>query len=318
MNLAMKHAIILHNPIDADSKEDELDVLNQAELIEKALTFLGYTYERMAFSLNIQDLMNNINEKQPDIVFNLVETVNNTGRLSFIAPAALESMGIKFSGSGTEAIFTTTDKVICKTLLRTNRIETPDWAKVTSEIKPDKIYLTKPIAEDGSVGIEDNVLLPGNEIRTIPKGSFAEEYIHGREFNISVIGGKEGSMVLSPAEMCFNNYSESMPRILGYKAKWEENSFEYKNTTRSFNFEEQDFRLLEDLRVIAQSCWQIFGLRGYARVDVRVGNDNISKVIEINANPCIAPDSGFIAACKEAGLSETEVIKRIIEDAGRE
>jgi D-alanine-D-alanine ligase len=271
----------------------------------------------MEFNLNIVDLVNKLRHKNPWIIFNLVETVNNTGRLSFIAPAMLESAGFKFTGSGTEAIFTTTDKVICKTILRFNHIKTPDWAKVPSEIKQDKIYLTKPIAEDGSVGIEDNVLLHGNEVKTIPKDSFAEEYIHGREFNISVIGGKVGPMVLPPAEMCFNNYPESRPRILGYKAKWEENSFEYNNTIRNFNFEEQDFLLLEDLKVIAQKCWQIFGLRGYARVDVRVGNDKIPKVIEINANPCISPDSGFIAACKEAGLSETEVIKRIIEDAER-
>jgi D-alanine-D-alanine ligase len=298
--------------------EDELDVLNQAELIEKALSQLAYTSERMEFSLNILDLSNKLRHKNPWIIFNLVETVNNTGRLSFIAPAVLESAGLKFTGSGTGAIFTTTDKVICKTILRFNSIETPDWAKVPSEIKQDKIYLTKPIAEDGSVGIEDNILLQGNEVKSIPKDSFAEEYIHGREFNISLVGGKAGLLVLPPAEMCFNNYDESRPRILGYKAKWEENSFEYKNTTRSFNFGEQDFLLLENLKVIAQRCWKIFGLKGYARVDVRVGRDNIPKVIEINANPCIAPDSGFIAACKVAGLSETEVIKRIIEDAERE
>lgn len=314
----MKHSIILHNPVGSDSKEDEMDVLNQAELIEKALSLLGYSSERMEFSLNILDLMNKIKAKHPDIVFNLVETVNNTGRLSFIAPAMLESIGLIFTGSGTEAIFTTTDKVICKTILRSNKIETPDWAKDLFDLNPEKIYLTKPIAEDGSVGIDENLLLRGNQIKAIPKKSFAEAYIHGREFNISVIGGKAGLMVLPPAEMCFNNYTESKPRILGYKAKWEENSFEYKNTTRSFNFDEQDFLLLEGLRVIAEKCWQIFGLRGYARVDVRVGNDNIPKVIEINANPCIAPDSGFIAACKEAGLTVTEAIKRIIEDAERD
>jgi D-alanine-D-alanine ligase len=125
-------------------------------------------------------------------------------------------------------------------------------------------------------------------------------------------------LVLPPAEMCFINYPESKPKILGYKAKWKENSFEYKNTTRSFNFDAQDFRLLEDLKIIAYKCWQVFGLRGYARVDVRVGYENIPEVIEINANPCIAPDSGFIAACKKAGLSETEIIKRIIEDAERD
>jgi D-alanine-D-alanine ligase len=314
----MKHAIILHNPVGYDSKEDELDVLNQAELIEKALSQIGYTSERMEFSLNLQDLRNKFRQQKPDIVFNLVETVNNTGQLSFIAPAMLESLGVKFTGSGTEAIFTTTNKIICKTILSGNKIETPDWAKDLSELKPEKLYLTKPIAEDGSVGINDNDLFHGNQIRAIPKESFAEEYIHGREFNISVISGKAGSMVLPPAEIRFNNYSESRPRILGYKAKWKENSFEYKNTTRSFNFEEQDFLLLEGLRVIAQKCWQIFSLRGYARVDFRVGDDNIPKVIEINANPCIAPDSGFIAACKEAGLTESEAIKRIIDDAERE
>jgi len=314
----MKKAIILHNPVSVDSKEDELDVLNQAELVEKALAMLGYSSERMEFSLDIQTQMNKIKDKKPEIVFNLVETVNNTGRLSFFAPAMLELAGVKFTGSGTDAIYTTTDKIVCKTILRSASIETPGWAKVLSEIDPEKVYLTKPIAEDGSVGIEDNTLLQGNQIKAIPEECFAEEYIHGREFNISVIGGASGETVLPPAEMCFNNYSDARPRILGYKAKWEENSFEYKNTSRSFNFDERDFLLLEDLRVIAQRCWQIFGLRGYARVDVRVGSDNVPKVIEINANPCIAPDSGFIAACNEAGMTDTEVIKRIIEDAKRD
>lgn len=313
----MKHAIILHNPVSSDSKEDELDVLNQASLIENALIELGYSSERMEFSLNLQNLSKKIKEKNPQIVFNLVETVNGKGKLSFMAPAMLESSEFIFTGSGTEAIFTTTDKVICKTILQNNQIKTPEWAKDLTDIDKGKVYLTKPIAEDGSVGIEDNVLLLGSQVKSIPKNCFAEEYIHGREFNISLIGGSSDVMVLPPAEMCFNNYSDSMPKILGYKAKWEENSFEYKNTSRSFNFVEEDRHLLDELKEIAQRCWQIFGLKGYARVDVRVGINNIPMVIEINANPCIAPDSGFIAACKEAGLTETEVIKRIIDDAER-
>jgi D-alanine-D-alanine ligase len=314
----MKHAVILHNPVSAEAKEDELDVLNQAELIENALIELGYSSERMDFDLNIRDLIYKLKIRDPAVVFNLVETVNNEGRLSFMALAILETYGFKFTGSGTKAIFTTTDKIICKNILRNNQIETPGWAKTLNEIVPDKVYLTKPVSEDGSVGIEDHIVSKGNLIKAISKDSFAEEYIHGREFNISVLGGRSGTAVLPPAEMCFYNYPESRPRILGYKAKWEENSFEYKNTARSFNFAAQDFLLLEELKVIAQKCWQIFDLRGYARVDVRVGDDRIPKVIEINANPCISPDSGFIAACKEEGLTEKEVIKRIIEDAERE
>ncbi|MDP2337298.1 MAG: hypothetical protein Q8N05_12780 [Bacteroidota bacterium] len=140
--------------------------------------------------------------------------------------------------------------------------------------------------------------------------------IHGREFNISILGGKVDCLVLPPAEMCFSaDYYATKPRILGYKAKWDETSMEYQNTTRSFQIKKVDEGLITELKEIAGKCWKIFGLRGYARVDVRVGTDNLPKVIEINANPCIAPDSGFVAACKEVGLTNTEIIKRIIDDA---
>jgi len=314
----MRRALILHNPVNNASKEDELDVLNQAVLIETALTELGYSSQRMSFDLNTNNLLNSIKNSAVSIVFNLVETINESGRLCFVAPAILELSEVPFTGSGAEAIFMTTDKVVCKTILSFNKINTPLWAKHLAEVDPDTYYIIKPISEDGSVGIDDALIVKGNEIVEIPDGYFAEEYIHGREFNISIIGGKEECQVLPPAEMCFSdNYYETKPRILGYKAKWDENSLEYQNTKRSFQFEDADADLIAELKEIAGKCWKIFGLRGYARVDVRVDIDNIPKVIEINANPCIAPDSGFVAACNEAGLTNSDIITRIIDDAKR-
>jgi len=312
----MKKAIILHNPVSDASKEDELDVLNQALLIETALAELGYNSERVIFDLNTNNLADLIKNRNIAVVFNLVETINESGRLSFVAPGLLELFKVPFTGSGAEAIFMTTEKIVCKTILSVNKMNTPSWAKYSSEVDPDKYYIVKPISEDGSVGIDDALILKGNEIKEIPEGYFAEEYIHGREFNISIIGGKEACQVLPPAEMCFSeDYYETKPRILGYKAKWDETSMEYQNTTRSFQFEDVDKGLIAELREIAGKCWKIFGLRGYARVDVRVGADHLPKIIEINANPCIAPDSGFVAACNRAGLTNTEIIKRIITDA---
>ena len=312
----MRHAIILHNPVNSSSKEDELDVLNQAIFIETALDQLGYSYQRTVFDLNTNNLINLIKDSGAAVVFNLVETINESGQLSFVAPAMLELFKVPFTGSAAPAIFTTTDKIVCKTILSSNKIDTPLWAKFPEEINAEKYYIVKPISEDGSVGIDDALVVPGKEITGIPKGNFAEEYIHGREFNISIIGGMNGCQILSPAEMCFSNeYYETKPRILGYKAKWDETSPEYQNTTRSFRFKDDDAGLIAELKEIAGKCWKIFGLRGYARVDIRVDADNIPKVIEINANPCIAPDSGFVAACTETGMTNTEIIKRIIEDA---
>ena len=314
----MKHAIILHNPVANSSKEDELDVLNQAIFIETALEKLGYSHERAVFDLNTSDLIATIKKSRASVVFNLVETINESGRLSFTAPALLELFNVPFSGSDAAAIFTTTDKIVCKTILSFNKIDTPFWAKYLAEVDPERYYIVKPISEDGSVGIDDALVVRGNELTEIPKGYFAEEYIHGREFNISIIGGKKEYQVLFPAEMCFSSdYYETKPRILGYKAKWDETSMEYQNTTRSFKFGDVDAELIADLQKIAGKCWEIFGLSGYARVDLRVGADNQPKVIEINANPCIAPDSGFVAACKEMGLTNTDIIKRIIHDTIR-
>lgn len=312
----MRYALILHNPVNGSSKADELDVLDQVGLVEGALGKLGYGTQRFAYDPTNCGLFDLVNSRPLAIVFNLVETVNGSGRLSFIVPAQLELFGVPFTGSGTGAIFMTTDKVMCKTLLCSHKIVTPVWATDMAGLDPQKSYIIKPIAEDGSVGIDDAALFLGSEIKVLPTGHFAEEYVHGREFNISVIGGKKDFEVLPPAEMCFSSgYYETKPRILGYKAKWDETSFEYQNTKRSFRFKNTDTGLLLKLKEVAEKCWEIFGLSGYARVDLRVGNDNIPQVIEINANPCIAPDSGFVAACEEAGMDKIEIIKRIIDEA---
>ena len=49
-------------------------------------------------------------------------------------------------------------------------------------------------------------------------------------------------------------------------------------------------------------------------MDVRTDDSDNVFVIEINGNPCISPDGGFVAATKEAGYNFNEVLQRIIND----
>ncbi len=100
--------------------------------------------------------------------------------------------------------------------------------------------------------------------------------------------------------------------MVGYRAKWDESSFEYHHTIRSFDFPEEDSLLLDKLTKISKDCWDLFDLKGYGRVDFRVDLKGNPWVLEVNINPCLSPDSGFIAATVKAGLSYEEVIKRII------
>jgi D-alanine-D-alanine ligase len=63
-----------------------------------------------------------------------------------------------------------------------------------------------------------------------------EQYIDGREFNISLLETVSGNIkVLPVAEMLFHDWPEGKPKIVGYQAKWNRESFEYKNTLRQFN-----------------------------------------------------------------------------------
>jgi D-alanine-D-alanine ligase len=76
-------------------------------------------------------------------------------------------------------------------------------------------------------------------------------------------------------------------------------------------------RLRKNIKDAVLACWHTFGLKGYARVDMRVDADENVYVLEVNANPCISPDSGFISAAVHAGYSHAEVISHIINDLNK-
>ena len=103
--------------------------------------------------------------------------------------------------------------------------------------------------------------------------------------------------------------------MLGYRAKWVEDSDEFKNTDRAFNTLDSEPELLESILQTSMKVWELFDLRGYARIDFRVDRDGTAYVIEVNGNPCISPDSGFVAAAEMKGYTMKTMIKRIVDDA---
>ena len=93
-----------------------------------------------------------------------------------------------------------------------------------------------------------------------------------------------------------------MSRVLGYEAKWHEDSFAYIHTVRHFPDDPADAALLARAGDLARAAWRIFGLKGYARVDLRLDAAGEPCILEVNANPCLAADAGFMAAAGRAGL----------------
>ncbi len=326
-------AVILHSEIDACASADEQDVLVQVETVTAALRALGHETQALPFSLDLAAMADRLQRASCDLVFNLVETCAGKGRLIHLAPALLDALGIPYTGAGTEATFLSSNKLAAKRILRASRLRTPGWVSLTdSSLKAPfpagSPFIVKSVWEHASVGLEEgSVVSPRSlgglrdEIRgrlgTLGGAAYAERYVDGREFNLSVLAGSRGPEVLPPAEIEFLGYGDEKLRIVGYRAKWDEKAYEYHHTPRRFDFGPQDGPLLRSLKSTALRCWELFGLRGYARVDYRVDRGGVPWILEINSNPCLSPDSGFAAATDRAGIRFEAVIGRIIDDTFR-
>jgi len=117
------------------------------------------------------------------------------------------------------------------------------------------------------------------------------------------------------AEMRFDHWPQGKPRIVGYDAKWDEDSTGWHGTVRAFGVETEEPRLAEALKTSCERVWDLFGLSGFARVDFRVDSEGTPLILEINTNPCISPDAGFAAAAAAAGMSYEALIEAIVEAA---
>jgi len=344
---------VLHGEVAADAGQDERDALVQAESVSEGLAALGHEPLILPVSLNLEEAVRSLGALRPAMAFNLAETLAGRGSLIHVVPSLLDSLKIPYTGAGTVAMLLTSNKVLAKRRLESAGLPTPDWFTIPDMNENRSVrgpWLVKSVWEHASVGLDEDSVIPDadrerlrRELETrrdaLGGEGFAEAFIEGREFNLSLLAGKsdpddpaetdrrrsggpgpgtrKGPEILPPAEIRFDAYPPGKIRVVGYRSKWEEESFEFANTPRSFDFPEADALLIGRLRELALACWRLFELRGYARVDFRVDREGHPWILEVNANPCLSPDAGFRAATVRAGLSFTEVLGRILDDTPR-
>ena len=321
--------VILVSALREDPSPDELDDLAQLQVVSKALRELGYDPEPVWLTLDMERARAELRRLSPPFVFNLVEEVGGEGRLIHLGPALLDSLRLPYTGCPTEALLLCSNKVLAKKLMRLAGLPTPEWVAREDLLRkplPQGKLIVKSVWEHASKGLDEgSVIGPASagtlalelEDRSGSRGGecLAECYIDGREFNLSILEGPLGPQVLPVAEILFQGYGGDRPRIVCYRAKWDPESFEFHHTPRVFSFPDEA-KLLPVLQGLALKCWRLFGLRGYARVDVRVDRDGKPWILEINPNPCLSPDGGFMAAAVRAGLDCGEVVARILEASG--
>ena len=319
--------VILYNKLSKKPKDDEADVIEQVGLVAGALKKLNYEIKYLEIDLNLKTAIAGLQRLKPDIVFNLAETLGNKGEFTFLANSVLNFLQIPYTGSPLIPMFNCSNKLLAKKELVRIGISTPQGFSLSQchLLDPCKKYILKPIWEEGSLDLDEDCVFMGHDQPFIAKIKnksvqhyFLEEFIEGREFNISILYSKKGPEVLPLAEMTFIDYPVGKPKIMGYTAKWNENSFEYTHTRRTFRLSKSDETLKNQLVDICKKCWNEMGFKGYVRIDFRVTQKQEPLVIDINLNPCLSGSGGFMAASKKRGLSFEEIVERILEDAVRD
>jgi D-alanine-D-alanine ligase len=337
---------VLHNAVFPQDTLEDLDVLVQVEAVQESLQRLGHEHFTVACTLDLDAMSQQLRQIQSDVVFNLVEALQGEDSLIYLPPAVLDALHIPYTGASAASLFLTTHKLLAKQRLLSASLPTPAWlalddvqagresgnlsydfsafaGKSTPGALPDQ-WIIKGVWEQGSRDMDDDAVFSGDlsdvrrrlheRVRRTDRPAFVEQFIAGREFSLALLTGGQGVEVLPPAEIDFSAFPADMPRIVAYRAKWQADAFEYNHTPRRFDFPREDRELLEQLQDLARRCWKLFMLRGWARVDFRVDQNGNPWILEINANPCLSPDAGLVAALQQAGIAFDEAIRRILEE----
>jgi D-alanine-D-alanine ligase len=307
----------------------EVGVIEEREQVEKALKESGYRTSLFNMNGEVKRLIAFLEEKQPDMIFNLCESVGNESIHEMHVAGVYELMEIPYTGASAFGLGSCLNKIRTKEILLANGIPTARFAMFKSpyEINLDDFNLkfpiiVKPSREDASIGIDngsvvDTIAGLKKRIRFIiqqhDQPALVEEYIEGRELNVGLLGNKR-PIVLPISEIDFSGLPENLPKIVTYNAKWMEGTPEYDGTVGKCPADipkEVEQRAKE----LALRCFRLMGTRDYARVDMRLDKDGHLFVLEVNPNPDISDNAGFARSARAYGLSFNDIISRIVEYA---
>lgn len=308
---------VVHTDVGPHPTPDDADTVLQAQFIASCLKERGYKAPLLPF--RPKTLKDELQKRNALCVFNLVEAVGGEDERSHEAATFFENIGLYYSGNTAATLEALLNKPVVKRKLQEHGLPTPGFPEDGAQ---GKQWILKSETFHCSRGMDHrNVSSDIEALNTLAQECaakysgawFLEEYIPGREINVALLdNGTLTPDVLPASEICFTG---SEPHIVDYDCKWNEESESYKNATASMSFSKADRPLLKKLQELSRACWDIFDLNGYARVDFRIDAAGNPYILEINANPCLSEDAGFMRAARFASLTPADVIDRLIAPA---
>lgn len=319
----------IHNTMVKESIDlSEVGVLEEFEEIRASLNNLGFNTANINILNDVEYLIGVIKNEKPDVIFNLVESVEGDTLKEMFIAGIFELMNVSYTGCDAYSLGLCLNKHKAKMFLKAAGVNIPNWrlyqdpSNVISGNHLKFPVIVKPSREDASVGIsEESIVYDEHNLKTrvefmyenFKQPILVEEYIDGREINSGILGDRE-KIALPLSEIDFSTLPNDLPKIVTYDGKWMTESVYYQATIPVCPAPIDD-ALANRIKQLSLSVSELFGCRDYCRVDLRLDKNNIPYVLEVNPNPDISKDAGFPRAAKSYGLSYEELLVTIINFA---
>jgi D-alanine-D-alanine ligase len=335
-DLLMKqlHVVVVYNAYAGEQPElDEdrggtADLLKQIRHVARTLRRIGHTVTVLPLALDLFAFQRKLRRLAPDVVFNLYDDTLHGAMYDMRLAALVRMMGFPMTGCGALALGLTRYKFMTASLLSGAGVPIPpntailDSVRAVSRHKWQFPIIVQPSQEHAGIGLDRNSVVDSKNalrmkvreiLHTYKQPALAQRFLPGREFNVGILGGNR-MRVLPLAEVDYSDLPEDIPAIMSYAAKWLENTIEYQKT-RVICPAIVEPELAHRISNVALQAFRAVGGRGYGRVDIRLDENSVPCVLEVNCNPCLDEGMGLARSAETMGISFPQLLQIIVRAA---
>jgi D-alanine-D-alanine ligase len=241
-----------------------------------------------------------------DRVFNII---HGRGGEDGVLQAILGVLGLPYTGSGVLASALSMDKLRTKLCWQGLGLATPKWFVLQTEDDIDVCIaqlgfpvIVKPAQEGSSIGMskannQEELIQALQVAKQFNCDVYAEQWVQGQEYTVGVLDGEALPVIRL----------ETPNEFYDFDAKYRANTTKYHCPCGLSAEREQQLQALA-----VQACRGL-QVKGWARVDVFIDNQDCSQLIEVNTVPGMTDHSLVPMAAKAAGIEFKELVWRILE-----
>ena len=311
---------ILFDGLSALGPTPDLLILDTIEAVERALAAADLTTVRVPVNPDAR-WVERLRRGKFDLAFNLCEGIDGMAEREPAVIGALELLGLPYTGSSCATTSLALRKHVVNAVLGGAGLPVPPWQLSRPgalAVPSDFPVICKPAAEDASVGIEQRSVVRSSRalvarlrlMHQVWDEILVQRFIDGREINVGILGND----VLPVAEIDFGAMPKRMWRIVSYRSKWKPGSDEDLGAVPRCPADLPS-ELTTEVQRIALDAWRVVGGAGYGRIDMRIDTDGRPWILEVNANPDIAPDAGLARMARAAGMDYVAMLAVVCEHA---